>query len=301
MKILFMGTPEIAEACLRALYMSGHDVRAVFTQPDRPKGRGLVMTPPPVKVYAESRGIEVFQPKSLRKSMDIIGRIDPELIVVVAYGRILPKEVLDYPRYGCINVHASLLPRHRGAAPIQAAIIAGDTVGGVTTLYMTEEVDAGNMIFVEETPISDSDTAGTLHDRYAEIGGRLLLRTIEAIRDGTAPSIPQDHSQATYAPPIRKEDARIDWSRSSTEIRNLIRAFNPWPVAFTEINGHALKIYAAERGRDGREALPGTVLSAGPEGIEVATGDGSLFITELQKAGKRRMTAAEYIRGHNIM
>jgi len=300
MRILFMGTPEISEACLRTLCENGQDVRAVFTQPDKPKGRGLAMTAPPVKVYAESRGIEVYQPLRLRKSMDVIEHIDPELIIVVAYGKILPKPVLDYPRYGCVNLHASLLPRHRGAAPIQAAIVSGDTVGGVTTMYMAEELDSGNIIFKEETPISDDDTAGTLHDRYAEIGGRLLLRTIKAIEEGSAPSIPQDHALATYAPPIKKEDGEIDWSRTTKEIRNLIRGYNPWPVAFTQLNGRTFKVYAAVPGADKAVSAPGTVVSSGAKGIEVATGDGTLIITELQEAGKRRMTAAEYLRGHKL-
>lgn len=302
MRILFMGTPEIAEKCLETLCDAGLDIAAVFTQPDRPKGRGMVMTPPPVKVFAQSRGIDVYQPLKLRKSMDIISSIDPDLIVVVAYGKILPKQILDYPKYGCINLHASLLPRHRGAAPIQAAILAGDKVGGVTTMYMAEELDAGNIIFVEETPIYDDDTGGSLHDRYVDIGGKLLIKTIKAIEKGEAPSIPQNHELATFCSPIKKEDAKIDWTRSSTEIRNLIRGYNPWPVAHTEINGRVFKIYAAEIGAEGVKpnSTPGDVLSTGERGIEIATGDGSIFITELQLAGKRRMTAAEFLRGHSI-
>lgn len=302
MRILFMGTPEIAEKCLETLCDAGMDVAAVFTQPDRPKGRGMALTPPPVKVLAQRKGIAVYQPKKLRKSMDIIASIDPELIVVVAYGKILPKEVLDYPGYGCINLHASLLPRHRGASPIQAAILAGDTVGGVTTMYMSEELDAGNIIFAQETPIYDDDTGGTLHDRYADIGGKLLLKTIDAIGKGEAPSIPQNHALATFCSPIRKEDARIDWTRPSAEIRNLVRAYNPWPVAHTEIKGRELKIYSVKTGSQDRipGSQPGDVLSAGDPGIEVATGDGSVYITELQTAGKRRMTAAEYLRGNSI-
>jgi methionyl-tRNA formyltransferase len=300
MRILFMGTPEIAEACLKTLCEAGLDVRAVFTQPDRPKGRGMALAPPPVKVYAQSRGIEVFQPLKLKKSLDMIERIDPELIVVVAYGKLLPKTVLDYPKYGCVNLHASLLPRHRGAAPIQAAIVSGDETGGVTTMYMAEGLDTGNMIFTEETPISYDDTADTLHDRYAEIGGRLLLKTIRAVEEGCAPSIPQDDSKATYAPPIKKEDALINWNRTSKEIRNLIRGYNSWPAAFTELNGQTFKVFKADIGGDKPVSEPGTVISSGPGGIEVATADGSLFITEIQAAGKRRMTAAEYLRGHQI-
>lgn len=302
MRILFMGTPEIAEKCLETLCDAGLDIAAVFTQPDRPKGRGMVLTPPPVKVFAQRMGIDVYQPKKLLKSMDIISSIDPELIVVVAYGKILPKQVLDYPKYGCINLHASLLPRHRGASPIQAAILAGDEVGGVTTMYMSEELDAGDIIFMEETPIYDNDTGGTLHDRYADIGRRLLLKTIRAIEKGEVHRTPQNHELATFCSPIKKEDARIDWTRSSKEIRNLVRAYNPWPVAYTEINGRMLKIYAVEIGSAERKpgSAPGDVLSAGERGIEIATGDGSVYITELQTAGKRKMTAAEYLRGNSI-
>ena len=303
MRILFMGTPEIAAECLRTICDAGADVAAVFTQPDKPKGRRMVLTPPPVKEFAQSRGIEVHQPLKLSKSMDIISSIDPELIVVVAYGKLLPNKVLDYPKYGAINLHASLLPRHRGAAPIQAAIIAGDKVGGVATMYMSAELDAGNIIFMKETPIYDDDTASTLHDRYMDIGGKLLVRTISAIEQGTAPSIPQNHALSTYALMIKKEDAEINWSRSSVEIRNLIRGYNPWPVAYSEINGHALKIYASDIGQ--KEALsgvePGTVVSADGRGIEIATGDGTLLITELQAPGKRRMAAKEYLRGNSIL
>lgn len=303
MRILFMGTPEIAAECLRTICDAGTDVAAVFTQPDKPKGRKMVLTPPPVKEFAQSRGIEVYQPLKLSKSMDIISSIDPELIVVVAYGKLLPTKVLDYPKYGAVNLHASLLPRHRGAAPIQAAIIAGDKVGGVATMYMSAELDAGNIIFMEETPIYDDDTSSTLHDRYMDIGGKLLVRTISAIEQGTAPSIPQNHTLSTYAPMIKKEDAEINWSRSSVEIRNLIRGYNPWPVAYSEINGHALKIYASDIGP--KKALsgvePGTVVCADGCGIEIATGDGTLLITELQAPGKRRMTAKEYLRGNSIL
>lgn len=296
-----MGTPEIAESCLKTMCDAGLDIRAVFTQPDKPKGRGLEMSKPPVKVFAESRVIEVFQPLKLKKSIDIIKAIAPDIIVVVAYGKILPKCILDYPRYGCINLHASLLPRHRGAAPIQAAIVSGDTVGGVTTMYMAEGLDTGNMIFTEETLISDDDTAGSLHDRYAEMGGRLLLKTIKAIEEGTAPNIPQDDSLSTYACTLKKEDGRIDWTRSSREIRNLIRGFNPWPAAFAELHGLTFKIFNASIGSDKPYAEPGTIISCCPGGIEVATGDGSLIVCELQASGKRKMSAAEYLCGHKLL
>ena len=298
MRVLYMGTPDIAAECLRALLDEGIDVRAVFTQPDKPKGRGMKLTPSPVKVLAMERGIEVLQPTRLKKCGDILERIDPELIVVAAYGRILPKLILDYPKYGAVNMHASLLPRHRGSAPIQRAIAMGDTVGGVTSMYMAEELDTGDMIFRAETPITDEDTGGSLHDRYAKMGGEILVKTIRAIEAGTAPRTPQPEEGITYAPPITKEECRVDFTRSAREVFNLIRAMNPVPAAFTIYNGAPMKLYASIIGNTKGEA--GTVVSTNNGGIEIACGDGSVIITDLAAAGGKRMSADAWLRGHKI-
>jgi len=298
MRVLFMGTPDIAAKCLSALLSAGIEVAAIFTQPDRPKGRGMKLMPSPVKTLALLHRIEVLQPLKMKKSIVEIERIAPDMIVVAAYGRLLPQVILDYPKFGCINLHASLLPKLRGAAPIQRAVVNGDTLGGVTTMHMAAELDAGDMIFKAETPISESDTGGSLHDRYAEIGGELLVKTIRAISDGTAPRTAQDSSLATFAPPIQKEEARVDWAKTSSEIRNLIRGFNPYPTAFTSLDGVPLKLFWAEIGSG--NGVAGEVISADADGLEVATADGSVIITELQAAGKKRMSAADWLRGHNI-
>lgn len=297
MRVLYMGTPDIAAECLRALLDAGIDVRAVFTQPDRPKGRGMKLTPSPVKLLALEHGIEVLQPTKLKKCGDILERIDPELIVVAAYGRLLPKSILDYPKFGAINMHASLLPRWRGAAPIQRCIAAGDTVGGVTSMYMAEELDAGDMIFRAETPISDDDTGGSLHDRYAAMGGEILVRTIRAIEAGAAPRTPQPSEGITLAPPITKDECRVDFTRPAREVFNLIRAMNPFPTAFTTLNGAPMKLYASRVGNTKGEA--GTVIST-DGALEVACGDGSIIITELAAAGGKRMSADAYLRGHKV-
>lgn len=297
MRVLYMGTPDIAAECLKALLDADIDVVAVFTQPDRPKGRGMKLTPSPVKVLAEERGIPVHQPTKLRKCHDLLAEIDPELIVVAAYGRILPNYILEYPKYGAINMHASLLPRWRGSAPIQRCIAAGDTVGGVTSMYMAEELDAGDMIFRAETPITDEDTGGSLHDRYAIMGGEILVKTIRAIADGTAPRIPQPTDGITLAPPIEKEHCRVDFTRPAREVFDLIRAMNPFPTAFTLYDGAPMKLYASKVANGSGE--PGSVIST-DGGIEVACGEGSVVITELAAAGGKRMAADAWLRGHKI-
>lgn len=297
MRVLFMGTPDIAAECLKALVEAGIDVVGVFTQPDRPKGRGMKLTPSPVKVYATERGIPVYQPTKLKKCGDLLNEIDPELIAVAAYGRILPSLILDYPKYGSINMHASLLPRWRGSAPIQRCIAAGDTVGGVTTMYMAPELDAGDMILRAETPITDADTGGSLHDRYAEMGGKLLVETIRLIEAGTAPRTPQPSEGITLAPPITKEECAIDWTKSAREIFDLIRAMNPFPTAYTKYDGAPMKLYASKVGDGSGE--PGRVVST-DGGLEVACGDGSIVITELAAAGGKRMTADAWLRGHKV-
>lgn len=295
-----MGTPDIAADCMRTLLDKGLDICAVFTQPDKPRGRGMKLTPPPVKELAVERGIEVIQPRKIRKCMDIIERIAPELIVVVAYGRLLPKSILDYPKYGCVNLHASLLPKLRGAAPIQRAIVNGDTVGGVTTMYMSEELDAGDMLLSERVDITPDDTAGTLTAKYATVGGELLCRTIADIEAGRAKPVPQNHSEATFAPPIDKAEAEIDWSESAESIRNKIRGFNPSPVAFTMLEGQPLKIYGAGLSVSTLNGAPGTVTAVTKTGVEVATGSGPVILTDVQAAGKKRMSAADWARGKRL-
>jgi len=297
-KILFMGTPEIAASALRALCAAGLDVCGVFTQPDKPKGRGMTVSSTPVAQAAQELGITVWQPKSMKKSVGILESLQVELVAVVAYGRILPEEILRYPKYGCINLHASLLPKYRGAAPIQYAVMNGDKLGGVTTMYMAADVDAGDIIYTESTPITPDDTAGSLTKRYAEIGGPLLVKSILAIEAGSAPRIVQDHSRATFTKPITRDDAKIDWSMSAEKIRCRIMGLDPAPVAFTSLNGKILKLYRAEVCAEG--GIPGEVIASDKNGLKVAAGSGSLLIKELQPAGKKRMAAADYLRGNPV-
>jgi methionyl-tRNA formyltransferase len=291
-----MGTPEIAASALRTLYAAGLDICGVFTQPDKPKGRGMILSATPVGDAARELGIDVYQPKSMRKSLTILESLQIELVVVVAYGRILPDDILNFPKYGCINLHASLLPKYRGAAPIQYAVMNGDSVGGVSTMYMAADVDAGDIIYTERTPITPEDTAGTLSRRYAEIGGPLLVKTIRDIEAGIVPRNAQDHTLATFTKPITREDAKIDWTTDAETIRCRIMGLDPAPIAFTTYNGSILKIYRAEV--CGESGKPGEVLAADKNGLKVAAGNGSLLITELQPAGRKRMAAADYLRGH---
>ncbi|MGE6227302.1 methionyl-tRNA formyltransferase [Paenibacillus chitinolyticus] len=315
MKLIFMGTPDFAVPSLRALIEGGYEVAAVITQPDRPKGRKRVLTPPPVKVEAEKHGIPVFQPEKLRTSdtVDEIRRISPDLIVTAAYGQILPKAVLDIPRLGCINIHASLLPKYRGGAPIHHAIIQGEQVTGVTIMYMAVGLDTGDMISKVEVPIGDDDTTGTMFDKLSLAGAELLKRTLPELIAGTARAVPQDDSQAIYSPNINREDEKIDWNRSSKDIWNLVRGLNPFPGAYTTWNGEILKVWVCKKPEDlapgadrtsegstGAGLEPGTVIGADEDGIEVATGDGSLKLLNVQPAGKKAMEAAQLVRGSSI-
>lgn len=302
-----MGTPDFALASLRALYESGEEIVGVVTQPDKPRGRGYVLTPPPVKVYATEKGIPVYQPATLRGGAfdGEIAALAPELIVVVAYGKLLPKSVLDAPPLGCINVHGSLLPALRGAAPMQRAIMEGLSVTGVTTMYMAEGLDTGDMLLTGEVPIREEDNFETVHDRMAACGAEVLLRTLAALKDGTLRAIPQDNSLATYAAKIEKADCLIDFSRPVKAVHDQVRGLSPIPLAFTHTpDGKLLKVPAARRCRpEGRLAAPGTVLSLTPTpdgGIEVACGEGSLLITRVIPEGKGPMAAADYIRGRKL-
>lgn len=299
MKILFMGTPDFAVPCLEKLIEDGHNIVGVLTQPDKPQGRKMKLTPPPVKELALKNNLEVYQPESLKNEAikPLLEQKQPELIVVVAYGKILPKYVLDFPKYGCINVHGSLLPRWRGAAPIQWSIISGDKTAGVTTMKMSEGLDTGDMLLKYETEIGQTETAGELFDRLALSGAELLHDTIEQI-DNIVPEV-QDESKANYAHMLDKQIAQIDWSKSNKEIDCLIRGLNPWPIALTTLNGERLKIYSASPQNENGKA--GEVLKADPKtGLLVACGEGSILLNEIQAVGGKRMNAKDYLRGHKI-
>jgi len=299
MRVVFMGTPDFAVPSLKALVEDGHDVRAVVTQPDRPKGRGKKYTPPPVKEAAQALSLPVIQPVQI-KDPDFIGLLRsyaPEVIVVVAYGRILPPAVLSLPEYGCINVHASLLPKYRGAAPIHRAVINGEKETGITTMFMDEGLDTGDMILKEKVPIHEEDTAGDVHDRLAEVGARLLIETLDMIRQGRAPRVPQK-GEASYAPMITGTDELIEWDKPARDIFNLIRGMNPWPGARTYLGNKMLKVWRAQILKDDELlARPGRVMGTVRDGILVGTGKGLLVITELQMQGAKRMSAADFLRG----
>ena len=293
--MLFAGTPEFALASLRALVDRGFVPVAVLTQPDRPAGRGKKLAQSPVKQFAIERGIDVLQPQTLR-DRDIVAELtalEPDILVVAAYGLILPQDVLDIPRSGCLNVHASLLPRWRGAAPIQAAILNGDPQTGITLMSMTAGLDCGPVYAAEALDIGAEETAGELHDRLAELGGCLLLQHFDSILDGSLPAAVQDESQATYAPKISKDDARIDWRAPATELLRRVRAYNPVPGAWFELDGQRIKCWQASRA-DTAGAAPGTVLSADKNGVVVACGDGALSLDSLQRPGKGRVTGPEF-------
>lgn len=299
MRIVFMGTPDFAVPSLQALIDAGHDVCAVYTQPDKPQGRKQILTAPPVKTLALEHDIPVFQPNTLKNEDEQarLRELAPEVIIVVAYGKLLPKAVLDIPPHGCINVHGSLLPRWRGAAPIQWAVIAGDEMAGVTTMQMAEGLDTGDMLLTYETKVGEKETAGELFDRLAQSGAELLIQTLVKL-DEITPR-PQDDAQSCYAHMLDKQMAVIDWSRSAHEIDCLIRGLNPWPIALTTLSGERLKVFAAEKAAGNGE--PGTVLEADPKkGLTVACGEGALKLTEIQLVGGKRMKATDFLRGHVI-
>ena len=294
-----MGTPDFAVPSLQALIDAGHDVCAVYTQPDKPQGRKQILTAPPVKTLALEHDIPVFQPNTLKKEDEQarLRELAPEVIIVVAYGKLLPKAVLDIPPHGCINVHGSLLPRWRGAAPIQGAVIAGDEMAGVTTMQMAEGLDTGDMLLTYETKVGEKETAGELFDRLAQSGAELLTQTLVKL-DEIEPR-PQDDAQSCYAHMLDKQMAVIDWSKSAHEIDCLIRGLNPWPIALTTLSGERLKVFAAEKANGRGE--PGTVLEADPKkGLTVACGEGALKLTEIQLVGGKRMKATDFLRGHAI-
>lgn len=304
-RVVFFGTPEFAVLSLRALLADDITVVGVVTQPDRPQGRGLAVLPPPVKVAAQEADLPILQPASLRDAdaLAAIAAWEPDCLVVVAYGQILPKRLLAVPRLGAYNLHASLLPKYRGAAPINWAIMRGERETGVTVQFMTSALDAGDIVSQVAVPIGERETAGELHDRLAEVGAQLLVKTLRAVFAGEATRRPQDEAQVTYAPLLTREHGRIDWTRSATEIDCLIRGLNPWPTAFTSAGGRPLKVWRAVPLPDAARpiaAAPGQIVAAGEDGLDVATGDGILRLLEVQGEGGRRMSAGEFLRGHRL-
>lgn len=300
MKILFMGTPDFAVPCLDILVSNGFDVCGAVTQPDKPKGRGHKLTPPPVKEYAISKNIPVYQPQTLKDGEfeKVLDELKPQLIAVVAYGKILPEYILDFPEYGCVNVHGSVLPKYRGAAPIQWAIINGDKTTGVTTQYMKMGVDTGDIIFTDETEILPDETYGELYTRLSQSGAELLLKTVNAIKDGTAPRTEQDESEATHAPMLTKETGHIDLTKSADEVLSLIRGTNPWPMSYAMYGDEMMKVFGVKKG-SGFDAPPGKIRIVNKK-LEISCGKDSVVVDEIQFKGGKRMTVASYLNGHDI-
>lgn len=296
-----MGTPDFAVPCLQRLLDDGHDVVGVFSQPDKPQGRKMVLTAPPVKQVALQEKLPVYQPETFKNGavLPLLQELAPEIIVVVAYGKILPQYVLDLPRYGCVNVHGSLLPRWRGAAPIQWSVIAGDRTAGVTTMQMDAGLDTGDMLLRYETEIGARETAGELYERLAAAGAELLSDTLRRLEKGDIVPERQDDAASCYASMLDKKLAQVDWRRTAREIDCLVRGLNPWPVALTTLHGERMKLYAAEPVQG--SGAPGTVLVSDPKGgLVVACGDGALRLTEIQVVGGKRMQAGDYLRGHAV-
>jgi methionyl-tRNA formyltransferase len=299
-RIVFMGTPDFSVPVLRRLVDEGYDVIGVVTQPDRPVGRKRVLTPPPVKAEAMRHGIPVFQPEKIRQKeeLDKILALQPDLIVTAAFGQILPNKLLEAPKFGCINVHASLLPELRGGAPIHYAIIQGKEKTGITIMYMVEKLDAGDILTQVVVPITETDTVGSLHDKMSAAGAELLSETIPKLLKGEVTPVPQNDEEATFAWNIKREQEKIIWNRKGIEIYNHIRGMNPWPVAYTTVNGTVMKVWSAEKASDTGEYQPGTIIRLEEDGLIVATGDDTAIkITELQPAGKKKMDAKQFLLG----
>lgn len=297
LRIIFAGTPDFAARHLAALLAANYNVVGVFTQPDRPAGRGKKLMPSPVKVLAEENGIPVFQPASLRpaENQQYIAELNADIMVVVAYGLILPKAVLEMPRLGCINVHGSLLPRWRGAAPIQRALWAGDSETGVTIMQMDAGLDTGDMLYKLSCPITTEDTSASLYDKLAELGPQGLIETLQQLAAGAAQPEVQDDSMATHAEKLSKEEAQLDWSLSAAQLERCVRAFNPWPMSFFMMDGQPVKVWKASVIETKSSAEPGTILEADKHGIRVATAQGVLNLLELQPAGKKAMKAQDLL------
>ena len=302
MKIVFMGTPDFAVGTLEAIIEAGHEVLLVVTQPDKPKGRSGALQYTPVKECALAHGIEVFQPTKIRleENVAFLRKYEADIFVVAAFGQILPKSILDMPKYGCINVHASLLPKYRGAAPIQWAVINGDKVTGVTIQQMDIGVDTGDIIVTKELVISEEETGGGLFDKLAVVGAEACLEALEQIANGTAARTPQNHDEATHVSMISKEFGNIDWNRSAAEIERLIRGLNPWPSAYTKLDGKTFKIWKAKVVSEENEYATGCIIRVGKGEMLVQTGNGLLSLLEVQLEGKKRMEVDAFLRGYQV-
>lgn len=301
MRVVFMGTPDIAATCLKKILADGFQVVGVYTQPDRPKGRGMKLVASPVKLVAQEAGIPVFQPENFREEETVqqLRDLQPDVCAVVAYGRILPQKVLDVPTLGCINIHASVLPKYRGSAPYQWAVLDGLTETGVTAMYLVREMDAGDIIDVSKTPIGENETAGELLDRLAVLGAELLSKTLGRLASGQQiPRIPQDESQVSFAPMLDKAMCPIDWNKTAQQIHNQVRGLHPWPVATMELNGTQFKVHET-RVVEG-QGVPGSVLELNKHGLVIACGQGAIEIRSLQAQGGKRMNAPDYFRGHPL-
>lgn len=303
MRIVFMGTPDFAAASLKKLIDEKYNVVGVFTQPDKPRNRGMQMSFSPVKELALENDIPVYQPTKLRdgEALNVINELKPDILVVVAYGRILPDDILAAAPLGAINVHASLLPKYRGSAPVQWSVLNGDKVTGVSTMYLASEMDTGDVIYTEETEIGEFETSGELFDRLMVMGAELLDKTLRDIDNGTAPRTAQNHAEASYVTMLDKSMCPIDWNKTPREVNKWICGLQPWPVATAEINGETFRIFKAEYTDTKTEKTPGSIVSAGKKGIEFACLNGeTLLITELQAPGKKRMKASDYLLGHPV-
>ena len=300
MRVVFMGTPDIAATCLKRILADGFEVVGVYTQPDRPKGRGMKLTASPVKEVALSAGIPVFQPETFREeeTVQALRDLKPDICAVVAYGRILPQKVLDIPIFGCINIHASILPQYRGSAPYQWAVLDGQKETGVTAMYLVREMDAGDMIEVSKTPIGENETAGELLDRLAELGAALLSKTLSRFTQGPVPAIPQDESQVSYAPMLEKTMCPIDWTKTAQQVHDHVRGLQPWPVATMELKGQPFKVH--ETRIVPGSGKPGEILGLTKTGLVIACGQGAVEIRVLQAQGGKRMAAPDYFRGHPL-
>ena len=308
MRAVFMGTPEIAATVLKSVLASKHEVIAVVTQTDKPKGRGHEMAFPPVKEVALEAGIPVLQPQRARDEAFIeeLKALNPDIILVAAYGKLLPKAILDMPKFGCINVHASLLPKYRGASPIQWAVLNGDEKSGVTIMHMAETMDTGDIIMTKEVMLTAEETAGSLHDKLADIGGPLLIEAMDALETGRAPRIRQNEEEATHVRMLEKTMGNLDFSQPAVQLERWIRGLNPWPTAYTKLDGKMLKLWKAEvvsteeLAKEAKNQKPGTILAVAKDSFDVLTGDGVLRVKELQLEGKRKMTAEEFLRGFSL-